>query len=83
MIRIIVGFKLLNYKIYRKQLKEYLQARTQRLIENDKELALSQIHDNNNITSLILVSAALKTFHLIVYLLCISYFTGLFWLLIC
>ena len=82
-VRIIVGFKLLNYKIYRKQIHDYLKSATEKKLQGDADLASSQIEDFNNIERLIKISTMLKTFQLIVYLLCGSYLTGLFWYIFC
>jgi len=49
------------------------------LIEQEDELAENQTEDNNYISKIIAISYLLKTFELIVIILCGSYFTGILW----
>jgi len=65
------------------QIKALIHQRTQKLVDHHQKLANSKLHDNTNISFIIKLHFILKTIQLIIYLLCGSYFTGMFWLILC
>ena len=79
LIRLYVGFKLLDHKNYMKQIKLIFNNKIQKIIKTDADLADNQHEDNNYITKIIAISYLLKTFQLILIILAGSFFTGIVW----
>ena len=53
------------------------------LIKTNPELAEDMDQDNNQIEFLMMVNYGLKTFKLIILIINISFFLGMFWLIFC
>ena len=83
LIRLRNGFKYLSHKVFMKGIKSTVHKRVAKIIESDPKLANSKVKDNNFVSLIILVSHIVKTFQLILTILCISYFFGIFWYVLC
>ena len=83
LLRLYTGFELLDYKVFMMQIKRLVNSRIQSIIESDPERALSQVVDQAKITQLILMQYFLKSVQLIMILVCLSYMTGMLWLIAC
>ena len=62
LVRIILGFRLLNVQTYMIQIKRIINLRIQKLVETNSALANSQLRDNTNITFIIYAHSFLKAF---------------------
>ena len=82
-IRIINGFKLFNVSLMLVSIKKFSQKRMRDLIKTNPELAEDMDQDNNQIEFLMMVNYGLKTFKLIILIINISFFLGMFWLIFC
>ena len=83
MIRLRNGFKYLSHKVFMKGIKTTIHNRVTKIIETNFELANNKIKDNNFVSLIIQISHMVKTFQLILTILCISYFFGIFWFILC
>ena len=63
-------------------ISEYYQRKLDYIIENDHELANSNLADNNNINKLVLADNILKITKLVIIILNVSYFLGFAWYII-
>ena len=82
-LRIVNGFKLFNVSLMLASIKKYSQDRMRELIKNKPELADDMDQDNNQIEFLMMVNYGLKTLKLIILIINISFFLGMFWLIYC
>ena len=62
------------------QIKHLVNRRIQKIIETNPEQAESQSKDQTKINLLIMTSLFLKASQFVMYLICISYSVGMFWL---
>ena len=62
LIRLYIGFQLLDHKNYMKQIKQIFHDKIQALIDTDPELAANQVEDNNYISKIIYISYLMRTF---------------------
>jgi hypothetical protein len=63
--------------------KDFFKKRTQRIVENDHELANDIEVDNINIGLILAIKYVLKTIKLVIIILNISYLTGIGFLVLC
>lgn len=82
-IRLLNGFKLFNVSLMLASIKKWSQKRMIELIKTKPELAENMDIDNNQIENLMMVNYGLKTFKLIIIIINISFFLGMFWLIFC
>ena len=63
--------------------KKYYHGKTDYIIKYDPELAKNNEIDNNNIMKILRIGYLFKTFKLVVIILSVSYFIGIFWYIFC
>ena len=66
-----------------KEVKAAFYNRINSIIKNNTTLANNKIKDNNFVSLVILISHLVKTTQLIITILCVSYFFGIFWFIFC
>jgi hypothetical protein len=66
-----------------RQVKMLFNRRLENIIKSDPELAENSDLDNNNIMLILMISYFFKTFKLVVIILTVSYFIGIFWYIFC
>jgi len=82
-IRIMKGYHLLSSNTFMRQVKGLFIRRLENLIKSDPELAENSDLDNNNIMLILMISHFFKTFKLVVIILTVSYFMGMWWYIYC
>lgn len=82
-VRVLNGFKLFNVGNMFGKIKELSQSRMERLIKNNQSLAEDMDEDHNQIENLMIINYMLKTFRLIIIIVNIAFFIGMFWLIYC
>uniref|UniRef100_A0A7S3FW38 Cyclic nucleotide-binding domain-containing protein n=1 Tax=Strombidium rassoulzadegani TaxID=1082188 RepID=A0A7S3FW38_9SPIT len=82
-IRIMKGYHLLSPNTFMRQVKMVFNSRLERIIKNDPQLAEDMHIDNNNIMHILMISYFFKTFKLVIIILTVSYFMGMFWYVYC
>lgn len=82
-IRIQKGYHLLSSNTFMRQVKMLFNRRLENIIKSDPELAENSDLDNNNIMLILMISYFFKTFKLVVIILTVSYFIGIFWYIFC
>ena len=65
------------------RIKALSQRRMERKIMSDKALADDMDEDHNQIENLMIINYMLKTFRLIIIIVNIAFFIGMFWLIYC
>jgi len=81
--RIQKGYHLLSSNTFMRQVKSVFNKRLVHIIATDLELAENMDIDNNNIMMILMISYFFKTFKLVVIILTVSYFMGMFWYIFC
>lgn len=64
-------------------IKTKMRERTEKKIKNDPNIGEDTINDHNNIEEIMLTGYTLKTLKLVIIILNLSYFLGLFWIIFC
>ena len=82
-IRIYDGSKLLNVNKIMRNIRKWLQAYLDHKIQNDPNIVYSIDKDYNNNWLFIIISYSLKTFKLILIIVNLTYFMGLFYFFYC
>lgn len=82
-MRMAKGIQIFDATALMGIIKRMMKRRTERRIKNNPELSEDIINDHNNIETLLYVSYTIKTFKLVIIIINISYFVGMFWLIYC
>jgi len=82
-VRVLNGFKLFNVNDMFVRIKKASQSRMQRKIDSDERLKDDMDEDHNQIENLMIINYMLKTFRLIIIIVNIAFFIGMFWLIYC
>ena len=77
--RLYRGLELLNTQSLMKKVKSMVNKRINHIIGNDQYAAIDKIKDQNYISVIVVFSYSIRIFKLLVILISMSYFTGLFW----
>ena len=66
-----------------RQIKQVYQKKLENLILNDPDMRDNMDIDNNNIMQILVISYLFKVFKVVVVVLTMSYFIGMFWYIFC
>lgn len=81
LLRMIKGFKVFNVPLFMNKIKKVVEDRNKKKMENNGSSGEIMDEDNTNIEMLLNISYGVKTFRLIMIIINISYFIGMFWLI--
>lgn len=82
-LRVFNGFEALNQTTFMKEVKIFYNKKIDLILRNNRKLASNHTVDNNYIARIIFISYLIRSTILIMCLLCLSYFVGLLWFIIC
>jgi hypothetical protein len=82
-VRIYKGKDILTSKSFMHMVKKFYQRRLERIVRDDPELAKDNLIDNNNIMVILTIGYLFKTFKIVIVILGVSYFIGIFWYIYC
>lgn len=82
-IRLLKGLRLFQVSAIMKQIKKIYNKHLQALVDSGHPSASSKLEDNTKIMTLLLYSYTLGTLRLVMLILNISYFLGIFWYILC
>ena len=82
-IRIQKGYHLLSSNSFMKNIKHLFHLRLEKIVQENPRLANNSDLDNNNIMLILMISYFFKCFKLVVVILTVSYFMGMFWYIYC
>lgn len=82
-IRLVNGFQVFSVPVIMEKIKLLNKKRLMTIIENDPVLAENVDEDNNKISALIFTNFTIKIVKLVIIILNISYFIGMFWYIFC
>lgn len=79
----VLGLRLFNVPKLMDSIKKFMVNRNNLRIQMDPQFAEDIYNDNNNISTLIMTSSALKILLLVLIILNISYYLGIIWYIFC
>ena len=82
-LRLYEGMEIFNESEIKTYVKQLLAIRLKRIIEHKPHLANDQTSDNSKISALIIIKHVIKTIKMLILILTLSYFIGIFWLMLC
>ena len=82
-VRVFYGLKHFDISLMINNMRQYFLFRSQEKMKNDQEVASDQLNDHNGLFKQLMIGYFLRIFKLIIVMMNISYFIGLFYLIFC
>ena len=82
-IRLQKGIELVSSNSFMRQIKTIFNKRLEKLVSDDPYLANNIDIDNNNIMQILMISYMIRVVKLVIFIVLVSYFMGMFWYIYC